>query len=232
VFTIDCGPDIVLRWWPSGHFQTLILSEPPDAKVYSYGCRVIARTPFLWWVRVCVHDYILKSQNLIILSWLPVITWGSSLWQRIDSIVFWCPASTPTCTLVRMSQIRAVESLPPVTSRSICGCNYALKMPLRCPWYCLTTRFCSKSQHLTILSSPTENKYGERSDRQIALTVLMWPVNVSLQTPVTRSHNLMVLSALPDAKYSLCGSIARQRTQPWCPAITVFSFHGACHLGY
>lgn len=130
-----------------------------------------------------------------------------------------------------MSHTLAVASLPPVTSKSKSGCRAQLKTPDKWPWYWRTTLFYSRSQHLTCLSSPTENKYGLLAEMQMSLTVLMCPVNVNLQTPVTRSHNLIVLSALPVAKNSFLGSIAKHLTQPWCPLITVFSFHGACHYG-
>lgn len=45
-FTIALCPE---RFWmnsPSGHFHCFILSAPPDANIYSDGCRVNARTLF------------------------------------------------------------------------------------------------------------------------------------------------------------------------------------------
>ncbi len=225
------GPLIARNWCPSGNFQTRILSLPPDAKVYSLGCSTIALTPFLCCVKVWRHSCLRISQNLIILSWEPVIICGSSAWQRIDSTVFECPLKQATCIFVRKSQTRAVASLPPVTSKSSSGWSAQLKTPERCPWYYLTTLFCSRSQHLTYLSSPTENIYGCLSERHKARTVFMWPVKVTLHWPVTRSQSLIVLSALPDAKNSFLGSIAKHLTHPWWPLITVLSSQGACHSG-
>jgi hypothetical protein len=46
-----------------------------------------------------------------------------------------------------------------------------------------------------------------------------------------RSHNLIVLSADPEANISLVGSIAILRTQPKCDDNTVASFQGACQVG-
>ena len=63
------------------------------------------------------------------------------------------------------------------------------------------------------------------------VTVLMWPVKVTLSLPSTRSQNLIVLSLDPEQKNLFWGSTARLLTQPVCPLMTVFSFHGACHLG-
>ena len=132
---------------------------------------------------------------------------------------------------MRRSHTLAVASRPPVTKRSSEGCRAQEKTPERWPWYYRTTLFYSRSQHLTCLSSPTENIYGWRSERHKPLTVLIWPVKVTLHYPVTKSQSLIVLSELPVAKNSLFGSIARHLTQPWCPLITVLSSHGACHTG-
>lgn len=130
-----------------------------------------------------------------------------------------------------MSQSRTVASRPPVTSKFRSGCSAIENTPLRCPWNWRTTLFCSKSQHFICLSSPHENKYGWRSDMTIPVTVLICPVNVTFSYPVTRSQNLIVRSLDPDTKNLFMGSTAKHLTQPTCPLITVFSFHGACHFG-
>lgn len=89
----------------------------------------------------------------------------------------------------------------------------------------------SRSQHFTALSSPHENRYGERDDTATPRTVCECPVSVSFRLPDARSHTFSVRSALPVTNHSLLTSIATHRTQPRCPAITRDSFHGACHSG-
>lgn len=173
----------------------------------------------------------LISQSLIILSWDPEIIWGSSSCITMHSTMSRWPEKQAISALVRMSQSRTVESLPPVAITFNDGWRARAKTPLKCPWYYLTTLFCSKSQHFTYLSSPAEKRYGCLSETASLLTVLIWPVKVTLSCPVARSQNLMVLSLLPETKKRFNGSIARHRTQPLWPAITVFSFQGACHFG-
>lgn len=99
----------------------------------------------------------------------------------------------------------------------------------------------SRSQHFTVLSSPQENRYGDRAEMATPRTVCEWPVSVSFRLPDARSQiyasppppaaTLMVRSALPVANHSLLTSIATQRTQPRWPAITRDIFQGACHSG-
>src|ERR1700733_6133627 len=93
------------------------------------------------------------------------------------------------------------------------------------------TLLVSRSQHLTILSSPHENRYGCRGETARPRTVDMWPVSVSRKLPEAKPHILIVLSPAPLANHSLPGSTARALTQPKCPEITRMSFHGACHSG-
>ena len=50
------------------------------------------------------------------------------------------------------------------------------------------TLFCSKSQHFTILSSPHEKRYGCLALTATPLTVLTWPVKVSLRVPEAKSQ--------------------------------------------
>lgn len=90
--------------------------------------------------------------------------------------------------------------------------------PDKWPWYCRTTLFASRSQHLTVLSSPAEKRNGERVDTASPRMALMWPVsdnfncnthtntveNVNVSTlyqlltrPVAISQILIVLSAEP-----------------------------------
>mmetsp|Transcript_10077 Transcript_10077/g.20370 ORF Transcript_10077/g.20370 Transcript_10077/m.20370 type:complete len:209 (+) Transcript_10077:730-1356(+) len=94
------------------------------------------------------------------------------------------------------------------------------------------TRLYSRSQHLTILSSPAEKRYGDRGLTASPRMVEMCPVSVSLSTPDARSHTLMVRSAEPVTNHSLVGSTAIARTHPRCPETTRISFHGACHSGF
>ena len=171
----------------------------------------------------------LMSHNLIILSWEPEIICGSSSCINIDSTISRWPERHITSAFVRISHKRTVESRPPVAITLSVGWRARAKTPLKCPWYCLTTLFYSKSQHLTCLSSPAEKRYGCLSETARRLTVLIWPVRVTLSWPVTKSQNFIVLSLLPETKNLLRGSIAKHRTQPLCPAMTVFSFQGACH---
>ena len=128
-----------------------------------------------------------------------------------------------------MSQMRAVESRPPVTRRSREGCRAIANTALKWPWYYRTTLFCSRSQHLTILSSPHEKRYGCLSLTTRPLTVLICPVNVSFSCPFTRSQNFIVLSLEPVTKNLFIGSTAMQRTHPEWPLMTRLSFQGACH---
>src|SRR5277367_1586930 len=93
------------------------------------------------------------------------------------------------------------------------------------------TLLVSRSQHLTILSSPQEKRYGCRGETARPRTVEMWPVRVRRREPVARSQILIVRSPAPEANHSLPGSTARARTQPKCPEITRMSFHGGCHCG-
>lgn len=93
------------------------------------------------------------------------------------------------------------------------------------------TLFSSRSQHLTDLSSPHENKYGCLSENSKALIVLMCPVREIFSYPEAKSQNFMVLSAEPVAKKVLQGETATALTHPWWPAITLQSLQGACHLG-
>lgn len=151
--------------------------------------------------------------------------------MSIDSTMSRWPVKHMISAFVRMSHSLTVESRPPVAITFSDGCSARANTPLRCPWYCLTTLFCSRSQHLTCLSSPAENKYGWRSDTAKRRTVLMCPVSVTFSWPVTKSQNLMVRSLLPETKNLFNGSIARHRTHPLWPAITVFRRHGACHFG-
>lgn len=95
----------------------------------------------------------------------------------------------------------------------------------------LTTLFVSKSQHLTILSSPHENMYGCLGDTASPRTVEICPVSVSRSWPDARSQILMVRSPAPDANHWLFGSTANARTQPRCPLMTRCSFHGGCQSG-
>jgi hypothetical protein len=192
---------IALRCSPSGHFHILILSDPADAKVISSWWLTNALIPFLCYVSVFKVLPVLISQNFIILSCEPVITWGSSEWQIIDSTVWECPERIWTDAFVRMSHILAVESLPPVTIKSKLGWIYKAYTALKCPWYYLTTLFYSKSQHFTVLSSPHENKYGCLSLIANALTVFTCPVRVSFKVPLDKSQHLMVLSDEPVTKY-------------------------------
>ena len=116
---------IILSYSPSGHFHILILSDPADAKLFSSWWFTNDLIPFLCYVNVFKVFPVLISQNLIILSWEPVIIWGSSDWQIIDSTVCEWPARTWTYALVRISHIRAVESLPPVIRRSKPGWTWS-----------------------------------------------------------------------------------------------------------
>src|SRR5436190_21974327 len=93
------------------------------------------------------------------------------------------------------------------------------------------TLLVSRSQHLTILSSPQEKRYGCRGETARPRTVEMCPVRVSRRFPDARSQILIVLSPAPLANHSLPGSTVRALTQPRCPDITRISFHGACHSG-
>lgn len=114
---------IVLSWSPSGCFQILILSEPAEAKECSVWWLTKDLIPFLCWVRHLMLEPFLMSQKRIILSWEPVMIWGSSTWQMMSSTVLACPPRTWTAAFVLMSQTLAVESLPPVTKRSSWGCK-------------------------------------------------------------------------------------------------------------
>ena len=149
----------------------------------------------------------------------------------IDSTISECPASTFTWAFVLMSHSLTVESLPPVASKFRDGWSARANTPLRCPWYYLTTLFYSRSQHFTCLSSPHEKRNGWRLSTSRPLTVLIWPVRVTLSCPEARSQNLIVLSFEPDTKNLFIGSIARHLTHPLWPLITVLSFQGACHFG-
>ena len=60
----------------------------------------------------------------------------------------------------------------------------------------------------------------------------MCPVNVSFSVPVARSQILIVLSPAPEANHWLPGSVARARTHPRCPEMTLKSFQGACQSGF
>ena len=71
-------PDIFLKNYPSGHFQTFILSGAPDAKVYSFGWNAKALTAFLWFVKVILHFPAAKSHNFIKESAPPEIIYGSN----------------------------------------------------------------------------------------------------------------------------------------------------------
>jgi len=92
--------------------------------------------------------------------------------------------------------------------------------------------FVSRSQHLTILSSPQENRYGCLGETARPRTVEICPVRVSRKFPEARSHILIVRSPAPLANHSLPGSTARLLTQPRWPDITRINFHGACHSGF
>ena len=52
-----------------------------------------------------------------------------------------------------------------------------------------------------------------------------WPVNDILSLLVAKSQNLIVRSDEPEAKNSFVGSIAKQRTHPLCPDMTLLSLH-------
>ena len=67
-----------------------------------------------------------------------------------------------------------------------------------------------KRAHLTVLSSPTEKRYGWRGEMQTPRTVLMCPVSDSLSCPEARSHTLIMRSAAPVTNH--CGH-PRERQQ-------------------
>lgn len=112
------------------------------------------------------------------------------------------------------------------------------------------TLFCSKSQHLTILSSPAEKRYGCRGDTASPRTVDICPVSDSLSSPDAKSQiyacgvqrtefskmvvtldreleslTLISLSPAPVANHWLPGSTVTARTHPKCPELTLESFH-------
>lgn len=58
---------------------------------------------FLWYVSVLLVFPVLRSQKRIVLSYDPVITWGSALCDMMDATVLSCPDRQYTCDLVRMS---------------------------------------------------------------------------------------------------------------------------------
>lgn len=57
------------------------------------------------------------------------------------------------------------------------------------------------------------------------------PVNDIFNLPVAKSKNLITLSVEPEAKNVLHGETAIALTQPWWPAITLYSLKGGCHVG-
>lgn len=188
------------------------------------GWNSAARTPFLWCVRIEVASPVSKSHVRTVASALPVTTCGSPACVATQWTVPRCPPSTIASAFVRMSHTRQTLSLPPVRMRSRVGCVAMQYTPLRCPWYERTTLLHSRSQHFTDLSSPHENRYGERAEIATPRTVWEWPVRVSFRFPDARSQiyrsarttevTLMVRSALPVANHSLLMSIATHRTQP------------------
>mmetsp|Transcript_22014 Transcript_22014/g.74034 ORF Transcript_22014/g.74034 Transcript_22014/m.74034 type:complete len:388 (+) Transcript_22014:235-1398(+) len=231
-FTMVLCPLRLCRNSPSGNFHRLRLSAEADTKVYSRGWSARARTPFLWLVRVTRVRPAAKSHRRTQQSIEPEITWGSADWAATETTVSLCPESTCTGALVRMSQTRTVASRPPVQSTSRPGWSAAQYTPERWPWYARMVLLVSRSQHLTILSSPAEKRYGCRSEMQRPRMVEMCPVSVSLSLPVASSQILMVRSLEPVANHSLVGSTAIARTQPRWPEMTRMSFHGGCQSGF
>lgn len=56
----------------------------------------------------------------------------------------------------------------------------------------LSTLFCSRSQHFTILSSPAEKRYGCRLLTARPLTALTWPVRDNFKVPLAcRDKNML-----------------------------------------
>ena len=78
-------------------------------------------TDFLWLVRVAMDFPAAKSHIRMVESLLPVMIWGSVDWQTTVPTVEVCPEREWICTLVLMSQMRAVESRPQVTRTSRVG---------------------------------------------------------------------------------------------------------------
>ena len=96
---------------------------------------------------------------------------------------------------------------------------------------CMHTLFCSRSQHITFLSSPQLNMYGKLSEIASPVTCSMWPVRVNFSAPDAVSHTFIVRSPEPVTNHSLPGSNAMLRTHPRWPAMVRYTCHGACHLG-
>lgn len=107
--------------WGKAHF--LIRSAEAEAKENSVGCAARALTPFLWCVRVVMVRPVEMSHKRTVESMEAVMTCGSHSAVRRDMIVLVCPAKTWTVCFVRISQTRAVPSLPAVTRTSKRGCN-------------------------------------------------------------------------------------------------------------
>merc|ERR1719154_309065 len=97
---------------------------------------------------------------------------------------------------------------------------------------CLMTLLYSRSQHLTCLSSPHEKRYGCLADTASPLTTDTWPVRDNFNFPLAKSQILMTLSAAPVANHSFPGSTVTHLTHPIWPDITLYSFQGACQLGF
>mmetsp|Transcript_22580 Transcript_22580/g.57375 ORF Transcript_22580/g.57375 Transcript_22580/m.57375 type:complete len:207 (-) Transcript_22580:887-1507(-) len=152
-----CCDSMLCRKSPSGSANFLMLSADADANACSSGCSAMARTLFLWYVSVDSVLAVRRSHILMVESCEPVMTCGSVGCDRMEHTVWSWPLSTWICVLVRMSHTRHTLSRPPVNSTSSLGCSAMEYTPDRCPWYERMTLFCSRSQHLTVLSRPHEN---------------------------------------------------------------------------
>ena len=80
-------PGRLCRKSPLGSFHFLMLSADADANVYSRGCMAIARTPFLWLVRVHIALPAARSHSFTVESIEPVTTCGSVACVMIDTTV-------------------------------------------------------------------------------------------------------------------------------------------------
>ena len=136
VLTIALWPLKLNTKVPSGHFHFLMLLPPaePEAKEYSVGWMVRARTDFLWCVSVVKVLPAARSHSRIVESILPVITWGSDSWHLTSATVAVWPAKTCIWALVRMSHTRADASRPEVTRTSRVGWRASAYTPERWPW--------------------------------------------------------------------------------------------------
>lgn len=81
------------------------------------------------------------------------------------------------------------------------------------------------------MSSPQEKRYGCRGLTASPRTVEMWPVKLSLSSPLARSQILITRSPAPVANHLFPGSTATLRTQPRWPDMTRASFHCGWYVG-